>query len=239
MKKIILGLVISSLFLSFSCENTKKIQDVKVENASDSLSYALGVNIGESMKQQKLTEVNTEIMAAAIQAVLNDDTTALIMRGDSALMCINKYMMKKRDEEALKAKEEGMKYMEENGKKAGVTTTASGLQYEVLQSGTGISPTADNDQVTVHYTGKFINGEVFDSSVKRGQPATLPVNGFNKGFAEALKLMKEGDKWLVTIPSDLAYGPTGAGGVIPPNATLIFELELIKVTKASDVPGQE
>lgn len=233
MKKIILGLVISSLLLSFSCENTKKIQDVKVENASDSLSYALGVNIGESMKQQKLTEVNTEIMAAAIQAVLNDDTTALIMRGDSALMCINKYMMKKRDEEALKTKEEGIKFLEENGKKPGVITTASGLQYEVLKSGTGISPVA-NEQVTVHYTGKFINGEVFDSSVDRGQPATLPVNGFNKGFAEALHLMKEGDKWLIVIPSDLAYGSAGAGNVIPPNATLIFELELLKVNTETE-----
>lgn len=233
MKKVILGLVISSMLLSFSCENTKKIQDVKVENASDSLSYALGVNIGESMKQQKLTEVNTEIMAAAIQAVLNDDTTALIMRGDSALVVINKYMMKKRDEEAQKTKEEGIKFLEENGKKPGVTTTASGLQYEVLKSGTGISP-IDNEQVTVHYTGKFIDGKVFDSSVERGQPATLPVNGFNRGFAEALKLMKEGDKWLIVIPSDLAYGPQGAGGVIPPNATLIFELELLKVNKETD-----
>lgn len=233
MKKVILGLVISSLLLSFSCENTKKIQDVKVENASDSLSYALGVNIGESMKQQKLTEVNTEIMAAAIQAVLNDDTTALIMRGDSALMCINKYMMKKRDEEALKTKEEGIKFLEENGKKPGVITTASGLQYEVMKSGTGISPVA-NEQVTVHYTGKFIDGKVFDSSVERGQPATLPVNGFNKGFAEALHLMKEGDKWLIVIPSDLAYGPTGAGNVIPPNATLIFELELLKVNTETE-----
>lgn len=233
MKKVILGLVISSLLLSFSCENTKKIQDVKVENASDSLSYALGVNIGESMKQQKLTEVNTEIMAAAIQAVLNDDTTALIMRGDSALTCINKYMMKKRDEEALKTKEEGIKFLEENGKKPGVITTASGLQYEVMKSGTGISPVA-NEQVTVHYTGKFIDGKVFDSSVDRGQPATLPVNGFNKGFAEALHLMKEGDKWLIVIPSDLAYGPTGAGNVIPPNATLIFELELLKVNTETE-----
>ncbi len=233
MKKVILGLVISSMLLSFSCENTKKIQDVKVENASDSLSYALGVNIGESMKQQKLTEVNTEIMAAAIQAVLDDDTTALIMRGDSALVVINKYMMKKRDEEAQKTKEEGIKFLEENGKKPGVTTTASGLQYEVLKSGTGISP-IDNEQVTVHYTGKFIDGKVFDSSVERGQPATLPVNGFNRGFAEALKLMKEGDKWLIVIPSDLAYGPQGAGGVIPPNATLIFELELLKVNKETD-----
>jgi len=235
MKKIVLGVTILTLTFSFSCKNTKNIQDVTMENASDSLSYALGINIGESMKQQKLTEVNTEIMAAVIKAILTDDTASLKMNNDSALACINTYMMKKRDEEANKTKEEGIKFLEENGKKAGVITTSSGLQYEVIKSGSGISP-VDGDQVTVHYTGKLLDGTVFESSLDRGEPATFALNGAIKGWTEALKMMKEGDKWTLYIPAELGW-PGGAGGVIPPNSTLIFELELIKVTKGG--PEQE
>ncbi len=122
----------------------------------------------------------------------------------------------------------GEAFLKENGSRAEVKTTASGLQYEVLQEGTGATPEA-GDQVMVHYTGKLIDGTVFDSSVERGEPATFGVTQVIPGWVEALQLMKAGSKWRLFIPSNLAYGPNGAGGVIGPNATLIFDVELIQV----------
>ncbi len=119
-------------------------------------------------------------------------------------------------------------FFEENGQKDDVTVTDSGLQYKVLASGKGKTP-KDSDQVKVHYAGKLLTGEEFDSSYKRGEPAQFPVNGVIRGWVEALQLMKEGSKWEVYIPSDLGYGAQGAGGAIPPNAGLIFTVELIKV----------
>lgn len=124
----------------------------------------------------------------------------------------------------------GKAFLEENGKRAEVKTTASGLQYEVIVDGDGEMPSAE-DQVEVHYTGKLIDGTVFDSSVERGVPATFGVTQVISGWVEALQMMKAGSKWRLYIPSQLAYGPQGAGGVIGPNATLIFDVELIKVIK--------
>jgi FKBP-type peptidyl-prolyl cis-trans isomerase FklB len=124
----------------------------------------------------------------------------------------------------------GKKFLAENGKRAEVTTTASGLQYEVLTAGTGAKPVA-TDSVTVHYEGKLIDGTMFDSSVERGEPATFGVTQVIPGWVEALQLMQEGAKWRLYIPSNLAYGANGAGNVIGPNATLIFDVELIKVNK--------
>ena len=124
--------------------------------------------------------------------------------------------------------EAGQKFLAENGKRDGVVTTATGLQYEVLAEGSGDSP-KETEQVTVHYHGTLIDGTVFDSSVERGQPATFPVNGVIPGWVEALQLMKPGAKYKLFIPSNLAYGERGAGGSIGPNATLIFEVELISI----------
>lgn len=124
--------------------------------------------------------------------------------------------------------EAGESFLKDNGARAEVNTTASGLQYEVLEEGSGATPSA-GDQVTVHYTGRLIDGTVFDSSVERGEPATFGVTQVIPGWVEALQMMKEGAKWRLFIPSNLAYGPNGAGGVIGPNATLIFDVELIKV----------
>lgn len=122
----------------------------------------------------------------------------------------------------------GKQFLDENGKRVEVKTTASGLQYEVINEGSGKQPTA-SDRVTVHYTGKLIDGTVFDSSVERGEPATFGVTQVIPGWVEALQMMKEGAKWRLFIPSNLAYGPNGAGNVIGPNSTLIFDVELIKV----------
>jgi FKBP-type peptidyl-prolyl cis-trans isomerase FklB len=124
--------------------------------------------------------------------------------------------------------EAGKKFLEENAKRAEVTTTETGLQYEVLAQGTGAQP-ASSDQVKVHYTGKLIDGTVFDSSVERGEPAVFGVTQVIPGWVEALQLMNAGSKWRLYIPSNLAYGPNGAGNVIGPNATLIFDVELIEV----------
>jgi len=128
----------------------------------------------------------------------------------------------------MKAREEGERFLLENKTKPDVTTTASGLQYQVLTVGKGKTPTP-NDQVTVHYTGKLLDGTEFDSSVRRGSPATFGVTQVIAGWTEALQLMREGDKWVLFIPENLAYGDRGAGSQIPPYATLVFEIELIKV----------
>jgi len=217
-----------------SCKETK-IQNVKMENGADSLSYAIGINIGESFKEQKITEVNTEIMAAVIKAILTDDTLNLKMTDSSSLAFLNTYMSKKAELETAKAKKEGEDWLAANAKKEGVITTQSGLQYKIITSGTGVSP-VDGDQVVVHYTGKFIDGEIFDSSAKNGQPVTYPVTGFMKGWTEALKMMKVGDKWNLYIPSELGYGPAGYQGFIPPNAALEFEVELLGVIPAGTEP---
>lgn len=131
------------------------------------------------------------------------------------------------EKKALRMKAESIKFLEENKKVEGVQTTKSGLQYKVISSGKGKSPVA-TDKVTVHYTGKFVDGKVFDSSVGR-DPATFEVGGVIPGWTEALQLMHEGDKWMIYLPYDIAYGERGSGNDIPPYATLIFEVELIKV----------
>lgn len=159
------------------------------------------------------------------------------MTYDEAKAEIQKYFtaMEERQREAAAAMakvnaEAGEKFLKENGGRENVVTTASGLQYEVIKEGTGAQPQAGDD-VTVHYTGKLIDGTVFDSSVERGAPATFGVTQVIPGWVEALQMMKEGAQWRLYIPSALAYGPNGAGGIIGPNATLIFDVELIKVNK--------
>ncbi len=213
-----------------SCKETK-IQNVTMKNGADSLSYAIGVNIGKSFKEQKITEVNTDMMAAVIHAILTDDTLGLKLNDSTSLAFLNTYMRKKSDMEAANDKKKGDDWLAANAKNEGVKTTPSGLQYKVITSGSGEMPVS-GDTVIVHYTGKFIDGEIFDSSVRNGQPLTYPVDQFIKGWSEGLKMMKVGDKWNLYVPSELGYGPAGFQGFIPPNAALEFEVELLKV-----IPG--
>lgn len=145
-------------------------------------------------------------------------------------MQLEKEMQEANQKAAKQNREIGEAFLSENAKREGVKTTASGLQYEVLESGNGVQPTA-NDRVEVHYTGKLIDGTVFDSSVERGVPATFGVTQVIPGWVEALQLMHEGDQWRLYIPSDLAYGPNGAGGLIGPDTTLIFDVQLLRVIK--------
>ena len=198
----------------------------KLKNEIDSVSYSLGVNIGENIKAQfpNLDLKNFEI---GIEDVLNDKKQPKV-EGADAQKIIQEYFTKlqaKANEEKIEA---GKKFLEENSKRDEVITLESGLQYEVLKAGEGAKPTP-NDQVTTHYHGTLIDGTVFDSSVERGEPATFPVSGVIKGWTEALQLMSVGAKWRLYVPSDLAYGERGAGAQIGPHTTLIFDVELLKI----------
>ncbi|MBT1686850.1 FKBP-type peptidyl-prolyl cis-trans isomerase [Dawidia soli] len=190
------------------------------------LSYSLGVLMASSVRSQGADSLDIEAVAAAFRDVYeNNDLTISLQDANSTVQA---YMQAAANKKHAGAKEEGEKFLAANKLKGGVTTTASGLQYSALKLGNGKTPKATS-RVTVHYTGKLINGRVFDSSVQRGQPATFGVNEVIGGWTEALQLMREGDKWLLYIPYYLAYGENGAGGDIPPFATLIFEVELLHV----------
>ena len=201
----------------------------------DKLSYALGMSMGHNFKGTGIKKLNSADFAAGVASVY--DCVKPEMTFDEAKRIVNEYFAKLEAEmqaEAAKQGEvnrkNGEAFLTENAKREGIKVTESGLQYEVLESGKGDSPKA-SDNVEVHYTGKLIDGTVFDSSVERGVPASFGVTQVIPGWVEALQLMHEGDKWRLYIPSDLAYGPNGAGGVIGPNMTLIFDVELLRVIK--------
>ena len=201
----------------------------------DKLSYALGMSMGHNFKGTGIKTLNSADFAAGVASVY--DGVKPEMTFDEAKRIVNEYFAKLEAEmqaEAAKQGEvnrkNGEAFLTENAKRDGIKVTESGLQYEVLESGKGDSPKA-SDNVEVHYTGKLIDGTVFDSSVERGVPASFGVTQVIPGWVEALQLMHEGDKWRLYIPSDLAYGPNGAGGVIGPNRTLIFDVELLRVIK--------
>lgn len=201
----------------------------------DRISYALGLSMGNNFKSSGIETIDVKDFADGVAAVFEGAKPK--MTYDEAKEEIRKFFeaMEARQQEAAAQMgkvnhEAGEAFLKENKTRENVKTTVTGLQYEVLEEGTGISP-EPGDQVTVHYTGKLIDGTVFDSSVERGTPATFGVTQVIPGWVEALQLMKEGAKWRLFIPSNLAYGPNGAGGVIGPNSTLIFDVELIKVIK--------
>lgn len=194
----------------------------------DKLSYAWGLAMGQQLRGMGVKDLNVEDYAAAVKAVFEGTESAIPF--EEAQTLINEYLQNLEEEMTKAAREAGEKFLEENKKNEGVKVTASGLQYVVKKEGEGAQPTA-TDEVTVHYTGKLLNGQVFDSSVQRGEPATFPLNRVIPGWTEGVQLMKEGAKYTFFIPSDLAYGPQGIPNAIPPHSTLIFEVELIKVIK--------
>ncbi len=231
-KLILVFILISTLV---SCQNKqterKRIEKSDIKTLIDSVSYSFGLDIGDKLKAQKV-EINPDILLQGILDATNGNEELLTpedVRG--AVERYRKILIKKMQEEreqlAEKNKIEGEKFFEENKKKEGVITLPSGLQYKVLKSGNGKSP-KKTDKVEVHYIGKYIDGTEFDNSYKRGKPFVTSVTGVIKGWTEILQLMKEGDKWEVYIPADLAYGARGSGR-IEPNKTLIFEIELLKV----------
>jgi len=208
---------------------------VELKNQIDSVSYAIGADIGANFKRSKLDDVNLDAMAMGLRDGL--DSAALMDEG-TVQAVVQSYMMKLQEERMKEEQAEGEnnrrageEYLATNGKRQGVVTTPSGLQYEVVNMGTGPKPT-ESDRVRVHYTGALIDGTVFDSSVKRGEPVVFGVTQVIRGWVEGLQLMPAGSKWKLHIPSDLAYGPSGGpGGGIPPNSVLVFEVELLEIVQ--------
>ena len=193
----------------------------------DSLSYALGVLFATNLSNEGLSSVHGESLKSGFEATLAGDATMSAAEADAL---VRTEMMRLKEEKSAATKAEGEAFLADNGTKEGIVTTDSGLQYRHETVGTGASPDA-NDEVTVHYRGTLLNGEEFDSSYKRGEPISFPLNGVIRGWTEGLQLMKEGGKTTFYIPQELAYGARPApGGAIPPYAALIFEVELIKVS---------
>ncbi|MCX8020194.1 MAG: FKBP-type peptidyl-prolyl cis-trans isomerase [Chitinophagaceae bacterium] len=226
-------------FLSFGtvAQNTGK-QPAKpvspagplLKNITDSVSYAVGISIANFYKQQGIKTINRNLLMSAIQDVMNGKKT--LMTEEQANQVLNRYMFMIQEQKAKVRLDSGKAFLENNKKRSGVETTPSGLQYEVLIQGGGIKP-GPTDSVTCHYVGKLINGTEFDNSYKRGQPITFPLNGVIKGWTEGLQLMPEGSKYIFYIPPDLGYGNFDYGP-IPGGSVLIFEVDLLKVTKAKN-----
>lgn len=192
----------------------------------DKLSYALGLSMGHNFLGSGIKSLNVEDFAKGVEAVYKQEKPEISF--DEAKKIINEFFPNLQDEIAETNKQAGKEFLAENAKRSGVVVLPSGLQYEVLAEGKGRKPKA-TDKVQCHYHGTLIDGQVFDSSIQRGTPAVFGVNQVIPGWVEALQLMPEGSRWKLYIPADLAYGEQGAGGSIPANATLIFEVELIKI----------
>lgn len=228
--KVKLAMVIG-MVLATSLAFAQEKQELKTEK--DKLSYAIGMDMGTGLKRNAI-EVDADIIARGIKDVLsgskplmtNEEVRTVLMAAKQELQAKQQERMKTLGE---KNKREGEAFLAMNKKKKGVKVLPSGLQYKVITEGKGEAPKA-TDTVTVNYKGTLIDGTEFDSSYKRGEPATFPVNGVIKGWTEALQLMKEGSKWQLVIPAELAYGERG-GGPIGPNSVLIFEVELLSIKK--------
>ncbi len=228
-KRIIYLIALVLTYAGTSCQQIGK--NVKLKTDVDSVSYAIGYMVGSNNNRQlKNTpggeKLNLDIISAAFTSITKGEESKLT--DEEANKVIRNYFEKIRKEEAQKGLEKGNKFLEKNGKRKEVTTTESGLQYEVLKQGNGPKPTTE-DKVKVHYHGTLIDGKVFDSSVDRGKPTSFPVTGVIKGWIEGLQLMNVGSKYKFYIPGNLAYGERRQGKDIGPNETLIFEVELLEI----------
>ena len=192
----------------------------------EKLSYALGMVIGHNLKGMGVKNLSQEDFAKAMNDVLTNQTTSLT--DQEAQKLVGDFLQKQQEEATREIREEGERFLAENAKKEGVVVLPSGLQYTVLTEGTGAQPKA-TDRVKCHYEGTLTNGQVFDSSYRRGEPAVFPLNGVIAGWTEGVQLMKEGAKYRFFIPYNLAYGERGAGQAIPPYAALVFDVELISI----------
>lgn len=192
----------------------------------DKFSYGLGMGIGQNLLSMGVKDMNIDDFVKALKDVLTGAKTE--MSHSEAQAVVNSHFRQLAEEAYAQNKASGEAFLAENAKKEGVTVLPSGLQYEVVAAGNGKKPSA-TDRVQCHYEGTLIDGTVFDSSIKRGEPAVFGVNQVIKGWVEALQLMQEGAKWRLYIPYDMAYGEHGAGEMIPPYSALIFDVELIKV----------
>ena len=210
-------------------------QKAKLDNDQEKASYAIGQQIGKSLKMQNADVAINSLVGGMQDALDGKEGRLKPEEMQAALQKMQEGAMKKAMEQAEVNQKKGDEFLAANKAKAGVKTTDSGLQYEVVKEGSGNSP-KDTDTVKVHYTGTLITGEKFDSSRDRNEPAEFPVNGVIPGWTEALKLMKPGAQWKLVIPSKLAYGPQGRPG-IPPNSTLLFDVELLEVKATPAAPA--
>ncbi len=215
-----------TIFLSLLCFGWIGLQAQNKSKPMDTVSYSLGVLLGQNLKMQGLESVDLNVMKDAMADVFKGGV--LKVTPEEANKNLEAHMKAAQAKKFEKNIGEGKAFLEANAKRPGVKVTASGLQYEVIKEGDGPMPTA-SDEVLTHYHGTLINGDVFDSSVERGEPISFGVGGVIKGWTEALQLMKKGSKWKLFIPSELAYGANGAGPKIGPHTTLIFEVELLKI----------
>lgn len=237
MKKIsvLVATAIVAMGMGFtSCDSHKS---ASLKTAADSVSYAIGISTGAGYKENLKTlpgdPANVDDLIAGFIQAIKGDSSAMKMTPQAAQAYIQTYFIEASARDANKTKEEGEKFLAENKAKKDVITTESGLQYQVVTEGTGAKPTAE-DVVKVHYTGTLLDGTKFDSSLDHGgEPAQFPVGGVIKGWTEVLQLMPVGSKYIVWIPSELAYGPQGMGRDIKPNSTLKFEIELLDIVKDS------
>jgi FKBP-type peptidyl-prolyl cis-trans isomerases 1 len=228
MKKLIAVALVLSIFSSMVIAQKKGTPKTKKEK----ISYSIGVNIGKNMKTQGI-DLDQGLLTQGIKDGLNSSKTAMSDKDmEETMTAFQQEMMgkmqAKQKVDGEKNVKEGEAFLAANKKKEGVVTLPSGLQYKILKSGDGPKPTKEQT-VKCHYRGTLIDGTEFDSSYKRGEPTEFPVGQVIKGWTEALQLMPVGSKWQLFIPSDLAYGPNGAGQMIGPNATLIFDIELISI----------
>ena len=192
----------------------------------EKLSYALGMVIGHNLKGMGVKNLSQDDFGKAMNDVLTNQTTSLT--DQEAQKIVGDFLQKQQEEATREIREEGERFLAENAKKEGVVVLPTGLQYTVLTEGTGAQPKA-TDRVKCHYEGTLTNGQVFDSSYRRGEPAVFPLNGVIAGWTEGVQLMKEGAKYRFFIPYNLAYGERGAGQAIPPYAALVFDVELISI----------
>ncbi len=239
---LLVGMAATAIVLTACGGEEKQEPSTQLDTLEQKVSYIVGYNMASQAKASNFT-IDVDAISLAVSDVAGDKESRLNDEESQAAMTAFQTQQQAKQQEAMakaaeENKQEGETYLAENAGKEGVETTESGLQYKVITEGDGATPAAE-DQVTVHYTGRLIDGTVFDSSVERGQPATFPVNGVIPGWIEALQLMQVGDKWELTIPSDLAYGPGGTSGPIGPNETLIFEVELLDVASSEQEQEEE
>jgi FKBP-type peptidyl-prolyl cis-trans isomerase len=207
-------------------------KEMVLETEKQKISYSIGLNIGKNCKQDQI-DLDMEALMRGVKDAMSDSTPLLTQAQiQETMQKLQQEMMTKQNEKANAMSDENKKagemFLAENANKEGVITLPSGLQYKIIKAGTGAKPKL-TDEVTTHYRGTLIDGTEFDSSYKRGEPTSFPVNGVISGWTEALQLMPVGSKWQLFVPSHLAYGARGAGGTIGPNATLVFDIELLAI----------
>ena len=229
--KLINQVVRCGIFAAVFASGPLMAQDLDLEAKETRAGYSMGVNIGMNIATQLPAEdLDMDALVAGIADAISGDLKLSEQDIMQALQAFSMEQQAKAQAQAEASTAESKNFLVENGKRAEVTTTASGLQYEVLTKGSGAGPMPKStDTVEVHYHGTLIDGTVFDSSVERGESISFPLNGVIAGWTEGLQLMHVGDKYRFFIPSDLAYGESGAGGIIGPNATLIFDVELLGI----------